>query len=548
MKIKNFIAMCIALSLVITSLISCQANESVLTYAEAYSRLYDYNFKFDELLPCEAKLPTTFVYDLPNIDSYNLLVKGGGDIDIEIFLHANNAEDNIVSLISYVAQAFNKEQMKLDGKIVSVSIRLLEENLAEEYILKGIYPQGYICPNELYGIWLKEQGVNLTLINDTTLKNSIGIAIEKHKFEEINRKFGNVTIDTIIEACKENVISFAYSNPINSSVGLNFIASVFSKFNITDFSCVDGMTDFSEFHKSISLVSFNNEQLENAIAQKSINAFAIDYQTFMKKEKNKDYEFILFGTSENNPIYSVGEITENESKILESFSDYFSNASVKQYIQKLGYSLKGVDDLKYYENINSISTILYIWKKQRAENEDVRIAFLMDTSKSMENGGKLEALKNALLNSTKYIDGNTKIGLFTFNAVATNNLNVSKFDTEHKKCFVGAINNLKASGKTSLNNALLFTHKILLKKANEESKLLIILLTDGGTNKENDISFEQTKRIINALNVPIYVIEYGKVIDDEELKKISELNNGICINADTQNIGYVLKTIFRAEG
>ena len=96
---------------------------------------------------------------------------------------------------------------------------------------------------------------------------------------------------------------------------------------------------------------------------------------------------------------------------------------------------------------------------------------------------------------------------------------------------------------------LLKTHQKLLKRANTESELLIILLTDGGTNNniEKDFKYKEIKEIIDSLNVPVYVIEYDKVTSDDVLKEIAALNNGVYIKADTHNIGYIIKNLFNAE-
>ena len=141
------------------------------------------------------------MYELPDITNYPVNVKGEGEINVEIFVPTENNGSSIVQFIEHAAKAFNAANVKVDGKTSSVSIRTLEATLAEDYILSGAYtPEGYIAANELYGILMNENGIAVSQVADRTVGNTMGIAIQQAKYNELKSAYSDVTIQTIVDA------------------------------------------------------------------------------------------------------------------------------------------------------------------------------------------------------------------------------------------------------------------------------------------------------------------------------------------------------------
>ena len=78
---------------------------------------------------------------------------------------------------------------------------------------------------------------------------------------------------------------------------------------------------------------------------------------------------------------------------------------------------------------------------------------------------------------------------------------------------------------------------------NPEIKPIIILLSDGETS--GGYSFSSVKELIDFYDYPIYTIGYEANV--RELEKIASLNNGAFIDASSDDISYILKTLFDAE-
>jgi len=71
----------------------------------------------------------------------------------------------------------------------------------------------------------------------------------------------------------------------------------------------------------------------------------------------------------------------------------------------------------------------------------------------------------------------------------------------------------------------------------------IFVLSDGETTK--GYSFNDTKKFIEESGIPIYTIGYNANI--EKLNEISASTEAASIDADTEDVNYVLAKLFEAE-
>lgn len=264
------------------------------------------------------------MYELPDISNYPVIVEGKGEINIEIFVPTENNGSSIVEFVKNAAEKFNAESKKLDGKTISVSIRTLEATLAEDYILSGVYmPKGYIAANELYGILMSENGIPVTKVVEKTIGNTMGVAIQKAKYDELKNAYSEVTIQTIVDATKEGKLGVGYTNPTNNPTGLNFVISMLAYFDASNPMSFEATTDFSAFQSAVPLVSYSTEQMKQAVNNGTINAFVVERQAFeADSELNKNFVFMSFGVRHDNPLYAVGEVASDEQEILSAFAAY----------------------------------------------------------------------------------------------------------------------------------------------------------------------------------------------------------------------------------
>ena len=501
----------------------------------------------------EVEEQMQFNYELPDISNYEPDVKGEGEIDVEIFLPLENNGSSIRELVKYVSESFNEEQLENKaGQTMSVTIRSLESSLAEDFIKYGTYmPEGYIASNEFYGLLIQSNGINVKEISTKLVGNTMGIAIEKEKYDELMQTYGEVSIDTIVTANIDGNLSIGYTNPTNNPTGLNFVVSMLAYFDESNPYSFEATTDFSNFQNTVSSVSYSTEQMVEKVKKGVINAFVIEHQAYENDVTiESEFVFLPFGVRHDYPLYELDYITDEDEEVLCNFADYFQREKVQSYAKELNFNqdseyVSAISPDKY--PLSMITEILKFWKENKSSGKQIVAMFVSDVSGSM-HGKKIEALKDSLKNAMQYVSEDAKVGLMSFNYEVFNDLPIGKFTKTQQEFFVGAVDSLNADGGTSTNNAILMAIKLIneeQQKSSEEIKPIIILLADGNTG--SGYSLNNVKNLIKAFDIPIYTIGYGRDADVEELKKIANINGGAFIDASTDDVSYVIKTLFNAE-
>lgn len=559
---KKVFAILLALAMAFT-LVACEEGvpyaDTQITQENRVSLIEDLKINLWETNLVKGEIPAReeemeeeyFSYELPDINNYEIDVKGDGEIDVEIFLPLENNGSSIRELVSYVAQNFNSEKTKnSDDKTMSVTIRSMDSSLAEDFVQFGAYmPKGYIASNELYGLLMQANGINVRKVASKLVGNTMGIAIEKETYDKLVFQYGNVSIATIVTANMDGNLSIGYTNPTNNPTGLNFVVSMLAHFDENNPYSIEATTDFSNFQNTVSSVAYSTEQMVKAVDRGTINAFVIEHQAYKNDEIiENNFVFMPFGVRHDYPLYSLGNTTEAENEVLESFAKYFQSESVQKYADTLNFNqdssyVSTVDAAKY--PLGMVTEILSFWKENKASGKQIVAIFVADISGSM-NGKKLDALKESLKNAMQYVSEDAMVGLMSFEDRVYYNLPVGKFETEQQEYFVGAVDSLKAGGGTATNNAILMALKVMdeeAKNSSAEIQPIIILLSDGYTCRGYSLS--KVKPLIEAFDVPIYTIGYEA--DVKELEKIANINGGVFINASTDDVGYAIKTLFNAE-
>ncbi|MBO5179022.1 MAG: VWA domain-containing protein [Clostridia bacterium] len=562
-KFKRLLCAAIVVSLVF-ALCACDLVEiyepNSVTKENAYSYIDKFNIKVYDSKLIKGEIPvqaphsevpdqSMFMYELPDVANYDLDVKGNADVDVEIFIPIENSDSSIREVVVDAAKKFNAEGITLSDsdKKVSVSIRCLESSLAEEYILNGTYyPKGYIAANELYGILMNENGIKVSNIQNKTIGNTMGIVIAKNKYDELMNKYGEVNINTIVKANEAGDVSVGYTNPTNNPTGLNFVISMLSYFDANNPTSMEATTDFSNFQNTVSAVSYSTQQMKQSVEKGIIDAFVVERQAYESDNNMKtNFVFVPFGVRHDNPLYSVGEVSAEELQVLKLFGTYLLNDSVQQYATSLGFN----KDENYESTVANysggmISEILEFWKQGKASGKKIVAVFVADKSGSM-SGRKMTALKDSLKNAMQYVGEENKVGLLSYNSYVYIDLPISEFTVEQQEYFVGAIDSWDADGGTATNNALLIALKLIEEERQKDSSIkpIIILLSDGYTG--SGYSLDSMRELIDVCDVPIYTIGYEA--DVKELERIAEINEGTFINATSDDVAYILKTLFDAE-
>jgi len=156
---------------------------------------------------------------------------------------------------------------------------------------------------------------------------------------------------------------------------------------------------------------------------------------------------------------------------------------------------------------------------------------LLDTSGSMDDGGKLPNVKKSLNFLVKFLQKTDYLSLVTFNYMSNIVIEHTNVTTEYIDTFKYAIDILDAEGGTNLSAGLLNVKSILERTdSSNVSKTGLIILTDGHTN-EGLTKSDDIMRIINSIkavepNISITTIGYGEDHNAQLLKDIGIYGGG----------------------
>lgn len=545
------IAMVIAFTIVLSGCDRVSFKPEDVNYDNVISYIDSLKIDLTEVTPIKGEIPAKTVkndssqaimYELPDISSYDPVVVGTAPNNVEVFLPLEDNNSTINKVVESAACKYNEEHAGNS----SVTIRILESSLANDFIKSGTYlPKGYIASNELYGLMLKESGIKVSKVSDKLVGNTIGIVLKKDVAKKIKVSESENQFDVVFKAVMNDEIKIGYPNPTNNPSGLNFVISMLSYFDSTNPFSMEATTDFGAF-QSKATVAYSSTQLKESVNRGQTDGFVMEYEAFKNDSSLNDFEFIPFGVRHDYPLYSVGNVSEEEVIVLSEFAKVFEESEIKEMANFSGFN----QNAEYSSKVNAgayeglISEVLDYWKVEKKSGKKVAVYFVCDISGSM-GGRKIDALKESALNAMQYVGEDNLVGLITFTHDVYLNLPLGVFNTEQQELFAGSIRNLKSGGGTATNNALLHALKLLdtYYRKNPDTIPMIFLLSDGYT--ESGYSLSTVKCLIDAFDIPIYTIGYEANL--KELESIAKINNGVSINASTDDVGYILKSLFDAQ-
>lgn len=549
-------AIAVVFAIVFTAVSLVMRSQKELTQEEAVKMLNDYysDIKKDvhSVQPRYGEIEQGYYEVLPDINKkYPLVVTGDAELDIEIFSSTEKAGPVDAPQDRWlvdVAQKFNKENYVVDGKHVSVSIRSISSGVGIDYIVSGEYvPTAYSPSNVLFGEYLNASGVQTQLKAERIAGNTTGILIKKDIKDEFLKEYNEVNIETFIEAAASKKYNVGYTNPFVSATGLNTIVSALYSFDPDNLFSNTAIEEFKRFQAAEPYTAYSTIQLRNA---NYLDMMVMEYQAYINKEELKEFDFVPFGIRHDNPVYSIGKISESEEEVLDMFIEYCLNDKNQKSAEDYGFN-------QYDTYISPIGTIdgesviqaQKLWKQNKDGGRPVITVFVADTSGSM-NGSAINNLQDSLIKASSYINENNYIGLVSYNSDVYLDMPISKFDNEHRSLYIGAVEQLSANGSTKTGHGLIVALK-LLKDMQEEipnAKLQVILLSDGAEDPILKHSASSLEEMLKTLSIPVITIGYN--VDDstkKALQDISNVNESVFINADSGDIEYELKNLFNAK-
>jgi Ca-activated chloride channel family protein len=484
--------------------------------------------------------------EIPDIDAYPLSVEGNASLDIEIFSSTEKAGDGKDGWINVVAENFNRAGYEVDGKKVSVSIRPIASGLALDYIITGKYtPDAYSPANELWADMIADSGKKTEKVADRLAGNTAGILMKQSTYDAFHSEYGEVTLDHIINAALEDNLVLGYTNPYASSTGLNILTAILKAFDPQNPLSETAVSKLIEFQATVPPVAFTTAQMRESAKKGILDAMVMEYQAYINEPALRDYVFTPMGVRHDSPVYVFDGISEDKRAGLQLFVEFCLNAESQAEAKRDGFNAHD-DYVGVSPNMTGVEILSaqHVWKENKDAGRPVVAVFVADISGSME-GTPLNELKKSLINASSYISDANRIGLVSYSDDVYIDLPIDVFTGKQRAYFNGTVKHLAAIGGTATYDAVLVGLKMLLdeKEKLPDARLMLFVLSDGEQN--GGYNLEKISPVVNSLNIPIHTIGYNADID--ELSRLSEINEGLNINADESNVVYTLKNIFNAN-
>ena len=483
---------------------------------------------------------------LPSIDKYPVKVENTTDTFVEIFSSSEKAGSGNDAWLLDMANKFNSSSVVVNGKKVSVKIRAISSGEGMDYISSGKYvPDAYTPSNDLWGKMLQAKGIKVDTVEERLLGNVPGVLLSSSKKDELIKKYGSVNLKVITEAVANGELTMGYTNPFQSATGLNFLVSTLNSFD-TNLLSDSAVSEFEKFQANIPFVAYTTLQMRESAASGVLDGFIMEYQTYKNSpELFSSYAFTPFGLRHDNPLYGIGNLTDEKKSILNEFVKLCKSGDSQKLAKDYGFN--ELDNYKSEVSMPAGDTIIRaqkIWKDKKNSGQDIVAVFVADKSGSME-GEPMTKLKESLIKGSQYISNNSSVGLVSYSDNVEINLPIGKFDLNQRSLFTGAVEDINAVGGTATNDGVLVATKMLLeaKEQNPNAKLMLFVLSDGEQNR--GLNLDKITPVIEAFKIPIYTIGYNADID--ALNVLSSINEAASINADSEDVIYKLSNLFNAQ-
>lgn len=498
--------------------------------------------------------PTLELEDtLPPIDEFPLVVtaaRGSDRVVAEIFASTEKSGDGTDRWMVEVAESFNDANLALaDGRVARVEIRKIASGTGYQFISAGRnLPAGFSPSNHL---WIEMAKVHrpMTAVSDRLVPNVAGIVMKSETAEELRSTYGDLTASNLIDAVIAGDVVMGYTDPFASSTGLNFLLTVLDEFaggQEDRLVAPDVASVFEQFQQQVPFVALTTLQIRESVEKEAgtLDAFVMEYQTFVNTDSLKSgFEFIPFGVSHDNPLYAVGDLPPEQLEVLELFADFAGESEFMKEAADFGFDPPAYDSTVAIPSGATLIQAQKLWKDKKDGGKPVAAVFVTDVSGSMA-GSRLSAVRRALRSAREFISPESSVGMVEFSDVTTLRLPIAPFDLNQQGRFVAAVEDMNPAGGTAMYDGITLGLSMLLdhKASNPDSKLLLIVLTDGATNE--GLTLGETEEMIGGLRIPIYTV--GFEADLDELGKLASLVEAASINASEDDVEFKIASLFNA--
>lgn len=494
---------------------------------------------------------TNLLSMLPDLREYPISLSARDDSRteaVEIFTSSEKAGSGRDGFYLELADAFNRQRNTItNGKQARIAIRKIASGLGAQFMLARRYtPDAFSPSNSLWGKLLEANGVNLTTISEVTAPNTAGIIVKKSK-KDIITTDGKLDIAKLLTSVSDGSFAMGYTNPYQSSTGLNFLLTVLNSFaegDETQMLSPDVSSAFEAFQAGVPFVAQNTLQMRDA-AQGSgvLDALVMEHQSWVNVTGMNDYEFIPFGVRHDSPLYATPEADPDEREVLKLFAEFIQ--SQQSAVANFGFGRQSGYSNAYQINDSSIiGQAQKVWKLKKSGGRPIAAVFVADVSGSME-GARIKNLKRAMIESSDLINSTNSIGLVTYSEQVNVDLAIRPFNVQQKALFNGAVGRLRTGGKTATNNAVLVAADLLLEygKTNPDHKKVIFLLSDGETNR--GVDFTEVEKALEWSGIPIHSIAYE--LKSDHLKALAGLAEGAYIESSADSASYRIGNLLNSE-
>jgi Ca-activated chloride channel family protein len=303
---------------------------------------------------------------------------------------------------------------------------------------------------------------------------------------------------------------------------------------------------FERFQANVPFVALTTLQMREAVENErgSLDAFVMEYQTFVNADLENDFEFIPFGIRHDNPLYAVGNVSAAEREVLELFDAFAENERSKDTARDYGFDPPQYTAPFPVPSGERLIRAQQLWKEKKDAGRPVAAVFVADVSGSMA-GSRIAALKRALTSGAGFITEENSVGMVVFNDDVTVVLPIDEFDLNQQGAFNYAVRTMDAFGGTAMYDGVLVGLRLLLDEVavNPNVKPLLFVLTDGETT--DGFTFGDTNRVIEGLGIPVYTVGFEANID--ELSRLSSLVEAANLNAGEGDVEFRIGSLFNAE-
>lgn len=511
----------------------------------------------------EVENPTMDIYSddisekaaLADIDTFDIVVKGEGQINVEIAAATELTFESPDDWIIAVAKNFNRERNEINGQTVSVTVRRITSGELATYLMAGVYqPNGAVFSNEAWGKMCQASGIGISKICDRIAGNTAGLLLSEEAMQNVETAHGEVTFETVLQAAQDGVIVLGYPNPYTSSTGLNGLTQMLQIFDSENPLSEKASAALMEYQKTSVPVAYTTAVLRNQAKKGIIDAMMMEEQAYINTPELSNYTYIPFGIRHDHPVYTFDWNSATENEAVQLFVDFCLSDESQKLATEKGFNR--YDEYKSQDTGltgQGYLTAQSMWKLNKSGGRPIIAVFVCDTSGSMGSvtwgmdEDPLTTLQRSLIDTLPYIGSEHYVGLISYNSDVTVHLDIKKFDERQRAYFSGEVKNMRATGGTNTFDAVL-KGLDLINKAQEEmpdAVPLLILLTDG--DRGGGLTLSRITPVVEGMRVPVYCIAYNYVDDSGDLETLSGINEASTINADSDDIVNQLRNLFNTQ-